>query len=196
MNIAYLVKMAVDGARGRLVDASAPGKLHARRSRDMVEGLAGLLREVYGHKDNVAVFSKYREENRFDFGLNELLFDIAVCEWDETRSASERKTLKFVTRGLWAIESELARDTRQALYDFNRLVLSSADLKLFIGPHSSMDDEYLRVLEGPAARCSGTVCVALVPHPDSWDGSPRPVEAWTWSQRKWIPLPVKDEGPR
>jgi len=196
MDIAYLVKMAVDGARGRLVDASAPGKLHARRSRDMVEGLARLLREVYGHKDNVAVFSKYHEENRRDFGLNELLFDIAVCEWEETRSASDRKTLKFVTRGLWAIESELARDTRQAVYDFNKLVLSSADLKLFLGPHSAMDGEYLRVLEGPAARCTGAIYVALVPHPDSWDGSPPPVEAWVWSREKWVPLPLTDAGPR
>jgi len=74
------------------------------------------------------------EYMRMDFGVNELLFDVLVCEYASTRAAKSNKDLLFVSKGLWAIESELARDSRQALRDFQKLALADCENKLFVGP--------------------------------------------------------------
>lgn len=189
MNIVYLVQMALDEARSRLVDASTPGQLHACRSRNFVEGLANLLRNVYCDNPDQTVFSKYDERHRFDFGLNELLFDITVCHLGETRSASGNRTLRYVSKGIWAIESELARDSRQALFDFNKLVLSAAEQKLFIGPHTADDEGFLRTLAAPAGCCSGAVHAVLIPHPDAWDAQTDSVQGWRFEGGSWVVVP-------
>ncbi len=77
--------------------------------------------------------------------------------------------LTYVTRSLWAVESEMAHDTREALHDFNKLVLAASSNKLFVGPKVANADAYLNSLLLPARCCSGSIFVALVPHPGTWD---------------------------
>jgi hypothetical protein len=118
----------------------------------------------------VRVFHKGDAENRADFGLNELLYDVCVCQTAACPSARQGKTLRYVTKALWLVESEFARDSGEAVKDFNKLVIGSAENKLFIGPRVSAQTEsaYLDALLPVAGCCGGNVYVALVPHPADW----------------------------
>jgi hypothetical protein len=108
--------------------------------------LAQALRDA--HKDpDIAVMSMNLfsddgdsiEKVRAQFGMQELLFDVVVFEKGEV-VATGGELLCFVRKGLWIVESELARNSRQALYDFNKLVLGNATNKLFVGPQVSRSE--------------------------------------------------------
>ena len=132
-----------------------------------------------GNKDVRVLFRNNPDEaNRADFGLNELLYDVCICRTAEHPSASGGprggRALRYVTEALWLVESEFARDSFQAVKDFNKLVIGHAANKLFIGPRLGAADEerYLNALM-PVARASAhngasSVYAALVPHPGEW----------------------------
>jgi hypothetical protein len=92
---------------------------------------------------------------------------------------------------LWQIESEMARNTREALFDFNKLVLGAAAAKLFIGPLVHDPEIYIEVLRAAAEKCSGVVHCALVPHPDKWDGDSGNVQCYTLVEGCWERLAVR-----
>lgn len=73
------------------------------------------------------------------------------------------------------VESEFARNSRQALIDFNKLVLGSAHNKLFIGPQVSEVEPFVNVLKPAARACTGNVYIALIPHPAKWKGAKWPM---------------------
>ena len=133
--------------------------------------------------------TKHDGQYRHLFGMNELLFDVALVSYDIVDSGNSGKDLAFVTRGLWIVESEMAKDKRQALFDFNKLILGQADNKLFVGPNVHDDADYLRVLGRAASNCSGSLYVALIPHPDQWPVSTEdPVGVWAWREHTWEPM--------
>ena len=134
------------------------------------------------------VLSKHFPANRHAFGLNELLYDVLVCATSSVPSAKESASLTFLTRGIWAVESEFARDSRQALYDFNKLVLAATENKLFVGPQTSDEGAFLAPLLSPAARCTDSVFAALLPHPSEWNTSPLHSHAYRFLGDRWIPL--------
>jgi hypothetical protein len=171
-----LVGRALRAAIRQPLSASTKGALHAARSRTFVACLGDELGALYADEPDVRSFSKHNEDNRAELGTNELLFDVTVCRTATVPSASGRKVLRYVREPLWHVESELARDSQQALYDFNKLVLGAAPQNLFVGPLVSDPDAYVDVLRPPAERCMGRVFVALIPHPAEWgasDGSVR-----------------------
>ncbi len=148
--------------------------LHQQRSSHWVQCLAAELRTLVEDEGDVRVFFRKDETNRADFGLNELLYDVCICGTAEHPSARGERTLRYVTEALWLVESEFARDSFQAVKDFNKLVIGHARNKLFIGPRVSPADEpgYLAALL-PVARASAhngasSVYAALVPHPGEW----------------------------
>ena len=122
--------------------------------------------------------SKHSKHHRREFGLNELLFDILVCETNQVISSDKKKLLTYVTKSIWQIESEFARNSREALYDFNKLVLGASENKLFIGPQVSNREGYLKTLEKPASHCNSNTYVALVPHPSDWKRESQDVHIW------------------
>ncbi len=148
--------------------------LHQQRSSHWVQCLAAELRTLVKDEGDVRVFYRSDETNRADFGLNELLYDVCICRTAEHPSARGERALRYVTEALWLVESEFARDSSQAVKDFNKLVIGQSKNKLFIGPRLSPADEpgYLNALL-PVARASAangatSVFVALVPHPGEW----------------------------
>jgi hypothetical protein len=181
-----LVHGALAAALGCSDDGVTLGSRHRNRSKNFVECLAAELRQRYSQRDDVAVFSKHYEGNRKRHGLNELMYDVAVCETRQVGSASGRAQLTYVSAMLVAIESEMARDSREALYDFSKLVMGRAETNLFVGPHVADEAAYLAAL-GPAADCcTGETFVALVPHPDEWQGDGRvDVRLWRRSAGSW-----------
>ncbi len=77
------------------------------------------------------------------------------------------------------MESEFARDSRQALIDFNKLVLGSAHNKLFVGPQVSKVEQFIDVLKPAARACTRNVYVALIPHPAKWKNASDYVQLWS-----------------
>lgn len=183
------VRVALSAAAS-MPDKSGPlGPIHAARSRNFVEALADRLRGVYQDDPQIAVLSKYFAGNRERFGLNELLFDVLVCRTDMTRSANGSTPLTVVTGGILAVESEFAEDSREAMFDFNKLVLCASEYKLFIGPRVRDEAAFLRPLGEAAARCGGTVFVVLVPHPRKWDAADvLEAKGYRWADHGWTAL--------
>ena len=166
-------KNAFISAKERSTCKKDPRKLeNKRRSAEFVECLAGELRNYY-QEDHYRVLSKqYVNENHHEFGLSELLYDVLVLKVDHVKAVRKTNSeLIFVKEGVWAIESEMAKNTREMLYDFNKLLLSSCKLKLFVGPLTTYNDEVLALLNNTTKNslCNGTFYFSLIPHPDDWD---------------------------
>ncbi|HEV2292947.1 MAG TPA: hypothetical protein VGR35_03775 [Tepidisphaeraceae bacterium] len=157
-------------------DLLSAQSLHQRRAGEWVRCLAHELTTLVKDEGDVRVLFRNNpdEANRADFGLNELLYDVCICRTAEHPSARGGRTLRYVTEALWLVESEFARDSVQAVKDFNKLVIGQAKNKLFIGPRISHADEtgyldaLLPVARASAANGASSVYAALVPHPGEW----------------------------
>lgn len=144
------------------------GLVNRNRSKNFVEQLGGQFSLHYEKNENVRVLTKHNGENRPEFGLNELLFDVLVCEVSTVPSATTQKDITFVAKGLWAVESEMAKNSREAMYDFNKLVLSSSENLLFVGPLVSDNESFIAPIERAAQHCSKPAYIVLIPHPSTW----------------------------
>jgi len=183
-----LVQDALAEASTRPDDGATLGAVNRNRSKNFVECLAAELRQRYVDRGNVAVFSKHYDGNRKRHGLNELMYDVAVCETKQVASSTGRTELTYVSSIVLAIESEMAQDSREALYDFSKLVMGNATTNLFVGPRVADEGAYLATL-GPAADCcSGETFVALILHPARWEGGrSADVSVWLRKAGKWLP---------
>lgn len=168
MDLKSVVDTALKVAMALPDEGERPFQVHRNRSKNFVESLADQFRKHFSSEADVRVLSKHYSANRGDFGLNELLFDVLVCRVATVPSATESATLTYVTHGTWAVESEFARDSREALFDFNKLVLAATDNILFIGPAVADPLSFLAPLSAAAAYCQGATYAALIPHPSDW----------------------------
>ena len=183
-----LVRKAYDYARKNTPNkAGSPEALHRERSANFVACLSEVLEMEFSQQiPDLRVFIRGKNANRPDFGLTELLFDIALVEADSIPHPRSDKPIGTITRCLVVVESEFSRNPRQALKDFNKLVLANADVKLFIGPRLQDQVTYLECLASVAKNITGDLFLALVPHPDSWSDLPFPkVHAWKWDTDQW-----------
>ena len=108
--------------------------------------------------------------------MNELLFDLAVCSVPETESLQRKANpLQFIARCHWQIESEFnRRNTRDIVVDMSKLVLGSAENKLFIAAHRGVrEHDILEQCSQIAGCCGGRVYFGFVSHPDDWGKEPR-----------------------
>lgn len=175
-DVQALVERALRAAMTASIDAVDPRALHAARSRALVGALAGELRARCPDDDVVALCKA--DDRDVGLGMRELLHDVTVCRVAAVWSLRRRASLRHVSAALWQVESELARSSRAALIDFNKLVLGSARYKLFVGPLVADPEGFIDVLRPAAAACTGEVFAALVPHPDRWDLGAASVRAW------------------
>lgn len=130
--------------------------------------------------------SRQNREMRSLLGMNEFLFDIAVLEYKLVQARRSSESYAVVTGGLWAIESEMAKLIREAVYDFNKLVIAKAPRKLFIGSIVSDVPGYLEALAQVAVYGDEQIYLALIPHPEEWDEAPAvKVLFWTWRSGQW-----------
>ncbi len=161
-----------------------PQDLHRKRSQEWVKVLARNFRKCYSNQDE-RVFSKDFGGHRTEFKVNELLYDIAVCRTGETSSAQKGTSLTYIKEALWVVESEMARDSHEAIIDFSKLVMGSAPNKLFIGPKVNNQGNFNKVLLAPAGNCSGNVYLAIIPHPEDWDKRDDEPELFILSGKSW-----------
>jgi hypothetical protein len=181
-----ILQAAFEAARSEPRHEVTPQALHAARSRAWVDALGVELRRVYADDDTVRVFTKGDRSNRRDFGLTELLYDVCVCRVAPVPSAAQGKTLWYVREPLWQVESEFAKNSFEALKDFNKLVLGAAPTKVFVGPQVHDEEAFIGVLLPAAMRCSGTVHCVLVPHPSEWDVPSLPLVLHTLVGDRWV----------
>lgn len=155
---------------------SSKGEVHRGRSAGWVDALAKELRCLCKRDDgSVRVFWRTGEKDP-DFKLNELLFDIAVCNTEETESIHQGKELRFVSRCLWLVESELANDSRSIVVDLSKLVMGCSEFKLFVAGVPLLDtprrnhreNKILKMCGKVADRCSGTLYFCFIPYPSVW----------------------------
>jgi hypothetical protein len=179
---------ALSSARAATHHSTDNRDLHRLRSRAWVNALAEQLQKRYQGERDVCVFWKDNWDLRPEFGLNELLYDVAVCRTKETEPAVSPTRVKYVSEALWAVESEMARDTRKALHDFSKLVMSSALHKLFCAPlvGKLVHEKYLSALAEAATSCSGQVFLCQIPHPSAWDDPRQQLRVFAWQDSNWI----------
>lgn len=145
-----------------------PGKLHRQRSINWIKMLAKEFQKLYPVDSGFRVFSRSDGSNKADFKLNELLFDIAVCEVAPIRSAYDKQELSYVTRAVWQVESEFSNNSRSTLLDFSKLVMGAAENKLFIGRWRPECKPFKECFLPAAKCCSGRVFLAFIQHPRDW----------------------------
>ena len=129
-----------------------------------------------------------------------MLFDIAVCSVSWTRSRQRKaQNLEFIAQCHWQVESEFSRtNTRDIVVDMSKLVMGSAENKLFVAAHridEEAEGDILKQCSEIAGRCTGRVYFCFVSHPDDWTPerqSPPRLHEWLsggWSE---VALPAAD----
>ncbi len=164
------------------------------------EGFRGAYENAGAGKNGKSpcrVFWNQNDDNKTHFRRNEFLFDVTVCSVLEMESLRRKSRLEFVDRCHWQVESELNRsDSRELVIDMSKLVLGSAENKLFVAAHRTRkQEELLAMCAAIASRCGGNVYLAFVAHPDEWtkngeDGQipPKGPEVYEWIAGDWVEL--------
>ena len=146
-----------------------PEKLTNReRSRKWVCELATKFQSEYHNEKIHRVFWQGNTGNREQFAINEFLFDVMVCSVSQVESLQRRSNpLDIIDQCHWRVESEFNREnSRAVIVDMSKLVVGSAENKLFIASHcSSRERNLLNLCARIARRCSGNVFFAFVAHP-------------------------------
>lgn len=166
-------------------------KRNRNRSSQWVCALAEAFQEEYDDTDVHRVFWLRNEKNRKQFGINEFLFDVVVCSVSSVESLQRKsKRLVFIDECHWQVESEFNRsNSREVILDMSKLVVGSAENKLFIAAHrNSGEADLLKLCAGIARRCSGNVYFAFVAHPDDWDSGPAEPMLYEWVAGYWEPM--------
>ena len=180
MDLKAMIKASVQCAEGKeTVD-------NRRKSGEFVKALSKKLHELYAEQNDIAMLSLHHGDHKLKFGMNELLFDILICQYGTVISGTSKKKLSYIKRALWIVESELKQDKREALYDFNKLILGNAENKLFVGPLVHDGTDYRKVLASAAMHCQGNLFLAMIPHPSDWPDKSKEIKLWEWKQNDWM----------
>jgi hypothetical protein len=188
MNIEEQLSLILQNALAQSIQNTINENLdNARKGDQWIQELTNQFRQQYPTNDDFRVFSKPSSEHRNEFLLNELLHDICVVRTATIPSAFWDKNLIYVAEGIWQIESEFQTDdSRETLKDFNKLVLGSAQNKLFIAPSGGRLEQWMmRHLCVVAARCTGNVFLALVPQPNQWNTGKLQIQLFKLEGQNW-----------
>ncbi|MCY4404732.1 MAG: hypothetical protein OXC15_00070 [Rhodospirillaceae bacterium] len=191
-NIGEVVLSAWNDAVAPLIKCSTQQETNRERSRAWIRSLAERFREHY-EGDRYRVFSLGNKKNREQFGLNELLFDLAVCSVSSTKSLERQpRDLPFIARCHWQIESEFSRqNTRDLIVDMSKLVMGAAENKLFVASHrGDRERDVLDQCAPIAACCGGRVHFCFVSHPDVWENDPESPVLHEWIAGGWVEVAV------
>ena len=166
---------------------------HRHWSGTWIDCLGRGFQKHYSGEDGegIRVFWRGNEENRKEFGLNELLFDVSVCSISTTKSIVRGTSLKFISGCYWQVESEFDdKNSRKITEDFSKLVMGFSHNKLFISSYQSYHQKsVLRMCSDIAIYCSGNLYLCFVDHPREWSDSPRGPVVYKWrDSNRWEPL--------
>ena len=178
------------------------GWINHKRSRGWVDVLAKKLEILYQDNDeDIRVFWKdWRDP---DFMISELLYDIAICQCEETKSIVKGKSLPFVKKSLLLVESELqTNNSRAIVVDLSKLVMGCSEKKLFVAglPLGEFRKDrgcermrdVLEMCKEPAFSCGEPLYFCFIPHPEVWtepDVNEYEPSVWRLKGDCWVPTP-------
>ena len=187
MNIARLIESSFNEAVKALTMGTSQSSLVRARERAYIKTLIAHLQCEFDSED-LRLFASSKRGNAADFGTNHLLYDIAVCRIGTGKTA-ERKAEDFlyIAEAIWQIEVDFSRDWRTAIHAINRLNCGAAANKLLISSILARGNErLLHTLGRPASARSGTMYLALVPHPADWDDVDSAPRVWQMVEGDWV----------
>jgi len=152
-----------------------------QRSKNWVTSLSNLLLDQTQKNESDEVrylgFHQGDSENKTEFGRNEFLFDIVIAEIMTIESAgngrkNSKKKLDVIKKLKWVVESEFCiRNSREVLFDLNKLVVAKAENKLLI--ISCNSDNLInwakQSLKTLSAGDEANIYLASIPHPAFWE---------------------------
>ena len=201
-NLLRVVNEAWERASEGAKDGVDKKKQNSERSKKWVDELARGFRQEYpaqdantSRKTHHRVFWAGNEKNQKHFHRNEFLFDVMVCSVSDMESLESRPNrLEFIDRCHWQVESEFnLKDSREVIVDMSKLVVGSAENKLFVAAHRKNNrKELLGMCGAMASRCDGHVYLAFVSHPNDWVKRPERPRVYEWLAGDWVA--VRDTG--
>ena len=170
-------------------DGKPEGQVHSERSGAWVDCLGKGFQEHY-NAPNQLVFWKQNGSNRREFGLNELLFDVSVCQVEKVKSLSQGISLRFVSKCHWQVESELNdSNSREITKDFSKLIMGNSDNKLFISAYGEEHrKQVLKMCSEMARHCTGKLYICFISHPAKWRCCPGDPEVFRREDSEWKKL--------
>jgi hypothetical protein len=193
VNVKDVVLHSYRAARGATIEARSLQQRHQLRAGALVAALADELHTQCAAQRpaaEVVRFTRADGEARATYSMDELLFDICVCEADVIHSMTHRIDLRYIRKALWQVQVEFEHDARATIARFSRLVLGSAENKLLVAPLTS-DPAAVAELLAPVAMASagpGNVHLALVPHPSAWEIKPDRAVVYRLNDGEWNEL--------
>ena len=190
-NLLGIIECAWNHARGEGPEEDGSlnaGQRNRERSSQWVCALAEAFQSKYRDPGVHRVFWLDNDKNREEFGINELLFDVMVCSVSTVESLQRQSNrLEFIDQCHWQIESEFNRsNSRAVIVDMSKLVVGSAENKLFIAAHTNSGErKLLKLCAGIARRCSGNLYFAFVAHPEDWNDDPAEPVLYEWLAGYW-----------
>ena len=171
--------------------------INRERSKKWMSSLGKQFRSQYDLPGKDRVFWIGNPENKCDFGLQEMLFDLAVCQIS-TVNSYRKKQLHFITKCHWLIESEFnQKNSREIVKDMSKLVMGSSENKLFVASHKPTDPEWgngiLNMCSKIAKHCDGKLFFCFIAHPEDWGEQPTPPPSvHEWIDGDWKPSSLYD----
>ena len=161
-----------------------------QRSQEWVSALAEEFQSEYHDEEIHRVFWQRNKLNREQFGINEFLFDVMVCSVSQVESLQRQSNpLDFIDQCHWQVESEFNRqNSRAVIVDMSKLVVGSAENKLFIASHRSSRErerDLLNLCARIARRCGGNLYFAFVAHPADWESNSKAPVLHAWVAGDW-----------
>lgn len=162
---------------------------HKDRAIAWIDCLGEGFQEYYSNKDQ-RVFWKNNEDNRSDFHLNELLFDVSVCQIGWVESIVRGRRLPYISNCLWQVESEFDnRDSREIMKDFSKLVMGRAESQMFVSTYQGVrQKQVMSMCSTIASCCNGNLYLCFVEHPEKWSNGPKRPSLFRWEDNDWRPF--------
>ncbi len=161
------------------------GQIHRDCANVWIDCLGDAFREYYSSKNQRAFWMNNRD-NR-DFMLNELLFDISVCQIGWVESIGQGKCLPYISKCLWQVESEFDKsNSRQITKDFSKLVMGRSESQLFVSTYQGIrQEQILSMCSKIASCCNGNLYLCFVEHPENWLNGPKSPSLFKWEDNDW-----------
>ena len=179
INIKALIQKAWEGA------SSSHAQTHKDRAKAWIECLGKGFQKQYSNEEH-RVFWRNNCDNS-DFELNELLFDISVCQIGWVKSIVHCKPLPYIAKSLWQVESEFDNsNSREITKDFSKLVMGCSENQLFISTYQGdLQKKALTMCSSIARCCNGNLYMCFVEHPDKWSKDPKGPSLFKWEENGW-----------
>ena len=167
-----------------LIDKAYKAWLQTQRdsAKAWIDCLGEGFREHYRSKEHRVFWRTNRDNSAF--GLNELLFDISVCQIGYVKSIAKAKPLPYIAKSLWQVESEFdKRNSREITKDFSKLVMGRSENQLFISTYQGTRQEQVRSMCSKIASCcNGNLYLCFVEYPGKWSKDP---QLFKWEENDW-----------